>query len=64
MAKRKFGKSGLADKGMLYFNHGQPIKRQTPKVRMSKKERLRKRYEGRERFDNPHGAETTGGKIE
>jgi hypothetical protein len=49
-SKRKFSKSGLADKGMLYFNHGQPIKRETLKVRMSKKERLRKRWEGHERF--------------
>ncbi|MDR2923464.1 MAG: hypothetical protein LBU85_09010 [Treponema sp.] len=50
MVKRKIGKSSLADKGMLYFNHGQPIKKKTPKVRMSKKERLKKRREGRERF--------------
>jgi hypothetical protein len=48
MAKRKIGKSVLADKGMLYSNGGQPIKRKTPKVRMSKKERLKKRREGRE----------------
>jgi hypothetical protein len=64
MAKRKIGKSTLAEKGMLYFNHGQPIKRQMPKVRMSKKERIRKRWEGRERFDDPHSVEITGGNNE
>jgi hypothetical protein len=31
----------------LIHNNGQPLKRKTPKERMSKKERLRRRREGK-----------------
>jgi len=58
-------KSTLNAIGKLFYNrNGQPIRRETPKVRMSKKERLRKRYEGRERFEEPRKEEITGGENE
>jgi hypothetical protein len=52
MAKKKRGESILNAIGTLFYNkNGQPIKRETPKVRMGKKERLKKRWQGRERFE-------------
>ena len=34
----------------IFHNNGQPIKRKIPRERMSKKARIKKRWEGRERF--------------